>query len=95
MPKYYIKKEIEKLVGLVNKNGHHYIDCSDPKLIAKVERLWMIVHQKPYVLTSRIIKLGMARRIVCEMNGKQLNWATYTKWTNAEQFWRAIETNLL
>jgi hypothetical protein len=31
----------------------------------------------------------MAKGIVCEMKGKQLNWAMYTKWTNGEQFWHA------
>jgi hypothetical protein len=71
IPKNYTKEEIEKLFGLVvNKNGHRYTKRSYPELIVKVERLWMIVHQKPYVLASRIIKLGMARRIVCEMKGK-------------------------
>jgi len=61
------KEEIEKCFGLiVNKNGHQYINYLDPKLITKVERLWMIVHQKPYVLASRIIILGMARGIMCE-----------------------------
>ncbi|CAK9272563.1 unnamed protein product [Sphagnum jensenii] len=68
------KEEIEKCFGLiVNKNGHQYINCLDPKLITKVERLWMIVHQKPYILASRIIILGMARGILCEQKGKQLN----------------------
>jgi len=36
----------------------------------EVEKLWMIVHQKLYVLTSRIITSGMARGIVCEEKGK-------------------------
>ncbi len=49
----------------------------------------MIVHQKPYVLTSRIITLGMARGIMCEQKGKQLNQASYVEWTNIEQLQRA------
>ncbi len=62
-----MKKEIDKCFGLVvNKNGHRYIECLDPKLIAKVGKLWMIMHQKPYVLAFRLITLGMARGIVCE-----------------------------
>jgi hypothetical protein len=44
----------------------------------------MIVHQKPYILASRIITLGMAKNIVCEQKGKQLNWATYVEWTSAK-----------
>lgn len=34
------KEDIEKCFGpIVNKNGHQYIKCLDPKLITKVERL--------------------------------------------------------
>jgi len=84
------KEEIEKCFGLiVNKNEHQYINCLDPKLITKVERRWMIVHQKPYVLASRIIILGMARGIMCEHKGKQLNYATYDEWTSVEQLQHA------
>jgi hypothetical protein len=45
----------------------------------------MIVHQKPYVLASRIITLGMVKGIMCEQKGKQLNWVAYAKWTNVKQ----------
>jgi hypothetical protein len=56
IPKDCMKKEIEKCFGLVvNKNGHKYIECLDPELITKVEKLWMIIHQKPYVLASRFL----------------------------------------
>jgi hypothetical protein len=71
IPKDCIKEEIEKLFShVVNKNKHCYTKCLDFELIAKVERLWMIIHQKLYVIASRIITLGMARGIVCEMKGK-------------------------
>jgi hypothetical protein len=40
------------------------MDCLDPKLITNVKILWMIIHQKPYVLTRRMITLGMARGLV-------------------------------
>jgi hypothetical protein len=46
------------------------MECVDLELITKIENLWMIVDQKPYALTSRIITLGMARIIVCERKGK-------------------------
>jgi hypothetical protein len=49
----------------------------------------MIVHQKPYVLASRIIILGMAKGFMCEQKGKQLNYATYVEWTNVKQLQRA------
>jgi hypothetical protein len=28
----------------------------------------------------------MARRMVCELKGKKINWVAYGKWTNMEQF---------
>jgi hypothetical protein len=40
------------------------MECLDLKLITKVENLWMIIHQKPYVLTKKVITLGMARGVV-------------------------------
>ncbi len=71
IPKDCTKEEIEIFYGLiVNKKGHHHTKCSNLELIVKVERLWMIVHQKPYVLASKIITLGMATGIVYEMKGK-------------------------
>lgn len=64
---YCMKKETDKCFGPVeNKNGHRHIECLDPKLIAKLGKLWMIVHQKLYVLAFRIITLSMARDIMCE-----------------------------
>jgi hypothetical protein len=69
----------------VNKNGHRYIQCLELELTAKVEKLWMIMHQKSYVLASRFITLSMARGIMCEEKGKQLNWVAYAEWTSAEQ----------
>jgi hypothetical protein len=62
---------MEKCFGhVVNKNGHRYTECLDPELIMKVGKLWMIVHQKLYVLVSKIITLNMARGTVCEEKGK-------------------------
>ncbi len=57
-----------------------YMECAVSNLIAKIENLWMIIHQKPYVLAGRVITLGMARGLIYKFNGKQMNWATYVKW---------------
>jgi hypothetical protein len=36
----YTKEDIVKVFGpIMNKNGHHYMECADPKLIAKIENL--------------------------------------------------------
>ncbi len=45
----------------------------------------MVVHQKPCMLASRLISLGMAKGLACERMGKTMNWAMYTKWMNSEQ----------
>ncbi len=48
MPRDCTKEEVEKLFGpVVNKNGDCYMECTNPKILAQVERLWMITHQKP------------------------------------------------
>jgi hypothetical protein len=55
-------------------------------VIAKVESLRMVIHQNPFVLTSKIISLGMARGVVMELNkGRKMNWVMYIEWTNHEQ----------
>jgi len=77
------KKKVVKHFGpIVNKNGHHYMECGNPMLIEKIERLWMTIHQKPHVLAKRVITLGMVRGIVCEEKEIPKNWAAYAKWTN-------------
>jgi hypothetical protein len=46
--------------------------------------LWIIIHQKPFFHASRIISLGMARRVMMDIKGKKMNWAIYVEWTNQE-----------
>jgi len=65
---------------VVNKNGHHYSECLDAAFIMKVQKLWMIIHQKPYVLAYKLITLSMAKGMVCELKGK-MNWVAYGEWT--------------
>jgi hypothetical protein len=77
-------EEMHKCFGVVhNKNGYSYVFSEDPMVIAKVESLWVVIHQNPFVLTSRIISLGMARGVVMELNkGRKMNWVMYVEWTN-------------
>ncbi len=77
---------IQKYFGPIhNQNGYNYVLNENPKIIAEIESLCMIIHQKMCVLASRIISLGMARRIVIDVKGDMMNWAMYAKWTNQEQ----------
>jgi hypothetical protein len=57
----------------------------NPKIIAKVESLCMIIHQKMCVPASRIISSGMARGVVMDLKGNKRNWVMYAEWTNQEQ----------
>jgi hypothetical protein len=53
--RYLIVEEIHKYFEPIqNKNGYKNMFSEDPKLIAKVEGLWMVIHKKPYVFTSKI-----------------------------------------
>ncbi len=57
--RYCTKDEVEKLFGpIVNKNGHCYMQCTNLEILAQVERLWMITHQKPYIFFSKVITLS-------------------------------------
>jgi hypothetical protein len=47
--------------------------------------LWIVIHKKLKVLVLRIISLGMAKRVVMDLKGQQMNWAMYAKWTNQKQ----------
>jgi hypothetical protein len=70
---------------VANRNSYSYVHCENAKLIVKVKRLFMIVHQKPFVPATWIILVGMARGIVCKEKGKKMNWVAYVEWTNGEQ----------
>ncbi len=88
IPRKIIVEEVHMYFGpMHNKNGYNYVFSEDLKVIAKVEGLWMVIHQKPHVPSSRIISLGMARNIVMELKRKKMNQAMYAKWTNQEQQW--------
>jgi hypothetical protein len=67
-------EDISKLFGpIVNKNGYNYEFAKDPVFIKKIEKLWMVVHQKPCMPASRLILLGMAKGLACERMGKAMN----------------------
>jgi hypothetical protein len=94
-PRDCSEKDVVALFGpYVGKNGLNYMACGDEELVTYVERLWMIIHQKPKVLASHIITKGMVRAVYLEKKmGKKLNWATQAEWTSAEQ-WRRRQKRL-
>lgn len=83
IPKDLTIEEVSNFFGPIhNKNGHNYVHSEDNVLIAKVERLWMFVHQQAFVPTTRIVSLGFARGMAMELKCKRMNWALYVEWTN-------------
>jgi hypothetical protein len=70
-------EEIHKYFGPIqNNNSYNNVFSEDPKLIAKVEGLWMVIHKKPYFLLPKYI-LGMTKGLIMEMKGRKINWAMY------------------
>jgi hypothetical protein len=70
IPRNLIVEEVSKRIGLIqNKNGHNYVHSENFVLIAKVERLWMLVHQQTCVPTTRIVSLGFAKGMAMEVEG--------------------------
>jgi hypothetical protein len=83
VPRDCCNEKVAKLFGLiVNKNDTHYMENGNLVFIEKIERLWMIIHQKPHILVGRVITLGMVRCIVCEEKGISMNLVVYVEWTN-------------
>ncbi len=63
-------EDVSKGFGpIINKNGYNYIYLNDPLYIEKIELLWMIIHQKLYLLVFRWISFGMTIGLVVEKMG--------------------------
>jgi hypothetical protein len=60
---------------IVSKNNHSYIYSQDLVLIEKVEKLWMVIHQKHYVCVTWVVSLGFVKRVTMQIAGKHMNWA--------------------
>jgi len=75
----------------VNKNGYKYMECDDLELKVHIENLWMIIHKKTWLPTSRLISIAMAKVLTFEKVHKQvMNWALFTTWTKKEQVRRLL-----
>ncbi len=64
-----IGKEIEvvALFGPFSHNGYRYYHNEDEALIARVETLWMIMHQRTHVPNTRMINQAETCRIAYEI----------------------------
>jgi hypothetical protein len=71
VPKDVSLEDISKFFRpTLNKNGYSYVHSNDIKFIEKVKSLWMTIHQKPYLPSSQLISLGMAKGLGCEKWGR-------------------------
>jgi hypothetical protein len=69
-----------------------YYQNEDEALIAKVETLWMIIHQRTKVSNTRMINIAEAHGITYEIKtGKKVNWCILAKWTICNQL-RRLQT---
>jgi hypothetical protein len=77
VPKDLEESKVETLFGeLGNKNGYKYMQCGDPKLIAPIKNMWMVLHKKTWLPSSCLIPNAMAKNIVCKKKGNHvMNWA--------------------
>jgi len=74
IPPDILVEEVVKYFGpIVSKNNHSYIYSQDLVLIEKVEKLWMVIHQKRCVFATRVVSLGFAKGVATHMARKQMN----------------------
>ena len=83
--------DVEALFGQrQGGNGYNYSYSEDLEFVKKVERLWMITHQRTQVPNTRLINLAEAKGIVYEQQkGKAaVNWCVHAEWTCRDQLRR-------
>jgi hypothetical protein len=84
-----IELEVEKMFGpLEDKNLYKYNFIDNEELIQKVERMWMNIHQKTMVPSSRFINCSEARGFMVQEKGKDVNWHVLVEWTIRNRLWR-------
>ncbi len=59
------------LFGLCNRNGYRFYHNEDEVLIARVETLWMIMHQITQVSNTQMINQAKARKIAYEIKTRK------------------------
>ncbi len=85
VPKDLQESKVKTFFAPLNKNGYKYMDCGDPKLIALIKNLQMIIHQKAWLPTFWLIPLTMAWGIAYERKVETImNWALFVTWTKKE-----------
>jgi hypothetical protein len=83
--------DIESLFGpKVNSNGYRYADNEDTEFVERVEKMWMITHQRTSVPNTRQINVAEAKGFAYELvKNKETNWCLHGEWTCREVLRRA------
>jgi hypothetical protein len=81
------EEEVESLFGKkVGGNGYRYANNEDEEFVKKVERRWMICHQRTSVPNTRLVNISEARGWTYELlKGKPTNWVVHAEWTCRQQ----------
>ena len=85
------ESEVDALFGpRVGTNGYSYSYSEDTEFVKRVERLWMITHQRTQVPNTRLINLAEAKGLVYEnkKGKKAVNWCVHAEWTCRDQLRR-------
>jgi hypothetical protein len=85
------ESEVDEVFGpRVGTNGYSYSYSEDTEFVKRVERLWMITHQRTQVPNTRLINLAEAKGLVYEnkKGKKAVNWCVHAEWTFRDQLRR-------
>ncbi len=82
----FLEEEVEALFGpSIIMNKYRYCHINDDELIARIENLFMVTHQRTQVPNTHIINKAEVKGIICKRKGKDVNWCVHTKWTIRDQ----------
>lgn len=90
IPLHVTEAEIEKLFGQKVSNGYSYSWSEDVEWVRKVERMWMITHQRTQVPNTRLINAAEAKGLAYELKKgeKAVNWCVHAEWSCRDQLRR-------
>lgn len=87
---HLLESDVEALFGVkVNSNGYAYSSLEDTNFVEKVERTWMLTHQRTSVPNTRLINVAEAKGLAYELlPNKKTNWCLHAEWTCRDQLRR-------
>jgi hypothetical protein len=80
-----MEKLVETFGKAIPRSRFWYIECQDPDIKVKVEKVWLLCYGKVEMHNSKLITKEFALGIVVEKLNKIVSWAALTKETNTNQ----------